>query len=253
MKKLFAILPLFGALGFFWGAYMFFVTARAVSPWAYFGAGLFALCGIGFLIWGLGMLVQTKDESVPYKQGQALKTTGAKIIAQLIHLQQVTNVQINNRSPYVIHAKGLNPSTGQEQIFKSFWLWSDPFTQATAGRGIDVYVDKFDPHKYYLDVESIGLPAEQSKVNNIVMVVIIVVIIVILGAGIIVAVTYQKNKNYIKLINTDYSSQMMSEQNPSAECMKQLYGNDVFEKMLSGRFVPPPDIGQKLQECERNK
>lgn len=140
MKKLFAILPLFGSLGFFWGAYMFFVTARQVSPWAYFAVAIFVLCGISFLIWSLGMLVQTKDESVAYKEGQALKTTGTKITASIAHLQQVTNIQINNRSPYVIHARGVNPATGQEQIFKSFWLWSDPFTQAQAGRDIDVYL-----------------------------------------------------------------------------------------------------------------
>src|SRR3989338_2069880 len=126
MKKLFAILPLLGALGFFWGAYLFFITARTVSAWSYFAMGIFVVCGLGFLIWGLGMLIQTKDESVSYKDGQALKTSGTKITARIVNLEQVTNVQINNRSPYVIQAKGVNPNSGQEQIFKSFWLWSDP-------------------------------------------------------------------------------------------------------------------------------
>lgn len=254
MKKLFGILPLFGSLGFFWGAYLFFETARQISAWAYFGMGLFGLCGIGFLIWGLGMLVQIKDESVSYKDGQLLKISGAKIIASILHLEQVTNIKVNGRSPYVIHAKGIHPSTGQEQIFKSFWLWSDPFAQAQAGREIDVYVDKYNPQKYYLDVESIGLPAKQARSNNIAMLAVIIPVVILIVAGIIGAVMYQKNNNSGGLLDGDSNNlQTMSEYNASAECMKRLYGEDVFIKIQQGKFVPPTDIAVKMQECERQR
>ncbi|OGI66149.1 hypothetical protein A3A95_00325 [Candidatus Nomurabacteria bacterium RIFCSPLOWO2_01_FULL_39_18] len=199
MKKLFAILPLFGSLGFFFGAYVSLETAK-LSPWAYISVVMFGLCGLAFLLWGFWALLETKDESVSYQDGQALKNSGIKLTANIIHLQQVTNVKINGRSPYIIHARGTNPTTKEEQIFKSFWLWSDPFAEATMGREIDVYIGKYNPLKYYLDVESIGLPSEQTKVNKIVSLAIIIPIIILFAGLIIALVMYQKNKKYINLL-----------------------------------------------------
>src|SRR3989344_2970055 len=262
MKKLFAILPLFGSLGFFFGAYMFFIAGKASGSWSYFAAGLFVVCGLGFLIWGLGALFKKVDESVSYKEGQALKTAGTKITASIVHLQQITNIKINGRSPYVLHAKAVNPATGQEQIFKSFWLWSDPFTQARAGRGIDVYVDRNNAKKYYLDVESIGLPAEQTRTNKI----LIIMAAAIIGGILIVFIAgyfaqrAARNakipefdssvmKNFYDSTQNQTGTRMETENNLSAECMKQLYGEDVFVKMQAGKFVPPADMGIKLQEC----
>lgn len=97
---------LVGSAGFFWGAAMFSEPANQVIAWGYFANTIFWLCGFGFLLWGLKTLFQSKkDKSVPYKEGQALKTSGAKITASIAHLQQITNIRINNRSPFYVHSR----------------------------------------------------------------------------------------------------------------------------------------------------
>lgn len=204
MKKIFGILPFLGGLAFFLGAYLFYVLGPIIGAPFYFSAIIFIICGLGFFVWGLKALLKIKNESVSYKEGQILKNTGAKITANIAHLEQVTNVKINGRSPYVIYAKAVNQANGKEQVFKSFWLWSDPLAQAQAGRGVDIYLDRFNPQKYYLDVESIGLPAEQSRVSNIVKITLIAIILILVASGIIVFAVYQKNKKYFDLIDKSW-------------------------------------------------
>ncbi len=157
MRAVFSIVPIIGGLVFFIGAYSFYRSAPGIGTAFYWASGVFAVCGSAFLAWGLAAVFRKRDESVSKKNGIVLKQTGNRITAAIFHLEQVTSVRINNRSPYVIHARGRNSETLKEQTFKSRWIFSDLFIELRDHKEVAVYVDRADPSRYYMDLESIGI------------------------------------------------------------------------------------------------
>ena len=103
------------------------------------------------------ILMKQKDESVSAKKGIILKQTGSKISADIIHLQQQTGIRVNNRSPFIIQASGVDPLTAEKKIFNSTWIWTDVFVEVQNHKTIDVYIDSQNPSKYYMDLSSIGI------------------------------------------------------------------------------------------------
>jgi hypothetical protein len=80
---------------------------------------------------------------------------GEKVAAQITSVQERTDVRINYRTPWEIHAAWQDPRTGQTYSFVSEMIMSDPRLQLM-GPTIDVYVDPDKPTRYYMDLTALS-------------------------------------------------------------------------------------------------
>ena len=117
-----------------------------MSLW--FGPLLVGGLGVVFTALSVGLI----GVSARRKRLEAhLKTSGMPIEATFESVEQNTSMKVNGRSPWRVLAQWLDPATSQVHVFKSDNLWFDPSTYIK-DRKINVFIDRADPKKYYVDL-----------------------------------------------------------------------------------------------------
>jgi len=117
-----------------------------MSLW--FGPLLVGGMGVLFTAIGAAMIV------VPIRRKRLeadLKIHGMPIEAQFESVEQNTSMKVNGQSPWRVLAQWLDPATSQVHVFKSDNLWFDP-SAYIKDRKINVFMDRADPKKYYVDL-----------------------------------------------------------------------------------------------------
>lgn len=117
-----------------------------MSLW--FGPLLVGGMGVLFTAIGAAMIV------VPIRRKRLeadLKIHGVPIEAQFESVEQNTSMKVNGQSPWRVLAQWLDPATSQVHVFKSDNLWFDP-SAYIKDRKINVFMDRTDPKKYYVDL-----------------------------------------------------------------------------------------------------
>lgn len=119
-------------------------TATYLTPGLMMGMGLiFALIGI------IPFINSIKKD----KLQKRLLTEGRVLQATIESISLNTSVRVNGSSPYVIYCAYTDENSGVIYRFKSNNLWSDPSYMFAEGGNVQVYVDRNDFSKYYVNVE----------------------------------------------------------------------------------------------------
>jgi hypothetical protein len=84
------------------------------------------------------------------------KTTGRKVEAQIIKIDVDMTTTIMKKNPYYIDCKWIDPITGREYTHTIRNVWTDPKTLLAGRNSIDVYIDRKDPEKYFMDIGFLG-------------------------------------------------------------------------------------------------
>jgi hypothetical protein len=84
------------------------------------------------------------------------KTTGRKVEAQILKIDVDMTTTIMKKNPYYIDCKWIDPMTGKEYSHTIRYIWADPKTLLSGRNSIDVYIDRKDPEKYFMDIAFLG-------------------------------------------------------------------------------------------------
>jgi flagellar biogenesis protein FliO len=123
-----------------------------IAGWReYFAAIIIGGLGLVFSLTGLGYYIVRK---VSHSRREQLKQSGRLIQASFESVDINASVQVNRRHPFFIRCNWKDPLTGESHRFKSGFIWSDPTPLIDADKKIDVYMDRNNPRKYYVDVSS---------------------------------------------------------------------------------------------------
>lgn len=85
------------------------------------------------------------------------KTNGRKMQAEIISVEIDNNTTIQRKHPYIIICKWIDPLTGKEYTHTIKYIWKDPIPLLAGSNTIDVYIDREDPEKYFIDTEFLGI------------------------------------------------------------------------------------------------
>lgn len=88
------------------------------------------------------------------------KTTGRRVEAQILKTDVDTTITVLKKNPYYIDCKWTDPITGREYAHTIRYIWTDPKTLLDGPSKIDVYIDRDDPEKYYMDIKFLGESAK---------------------------------------------------------------------------------------------
>jgi hypothetical protein len=94
------------------------------------------------------------------KSEKNFKTTGRKMEAQILRSDIDTSITIMKKNPYYIDCKWTDPMTGKEYNHTIRYVWQDPKVLLAGRNSIDVYVDRNDPEKYFMDIVFLGESAK---------------------------------------------------------------------------------------------
>jgi hypothetical protein len=84
------------------------------------------------------------------------KTTGRKVDAQILKIDLDMETTIMKKNPYYVDCKWIDPMTGREYRHTIRYIWTDPKTLLAGRDRIDVYIDRKDPEKYFMDIAFLG-------------------------------------------------------------------------------------------------
>lgn len=84
------------------------------------------------------------------KKTKYLLDNGKRIVTKFENVQLNSDIKVNNRNPFLICSRWLNPNTNELHIFKSEDIWFDP-TEFIKTEEIKVIIDPNDPKKYLMD------------------------------------------------------------------------------------------------------
>lgn len=87
------------------------------------------------------------------------KTDGRKVQAEITSVEIDNNTTIQRMHPYFINCKWNDPISGKEYTHTIKNLWKDPAPLLAGRNTIDVYIDREDPEKYFMDTEFLGIIA----------------------------------------------------------------------------------------------
>ena len=90
------------------------------------------------------------------KTEKDFKTTGRKVEAQIQRIDFDMSLTVLKAHPYFIDCKWVDPITGKEYTHTIRYVWTDPKTLLAGRNTIDVYIDRNDPEKYYMDIAFLG-------------------------------------------------------------------------------------------------
>ena len=91
-----------------------------------------------------------------YKK-QYLMQNGTRVSANIDSVDYNYSYSVNGKHPYKIKCSYKDPYTNKLYIFESKNIWFDVQSVINSGSisEVDVYMDKNDPTKYYMDIESL--------------------------------------------------------------------------------------------------
>lgn len=120
---------------------------------------ILAIVGAPFLIIGLVFVLVSAGKK---KKKQNLLQNGRVVEAVVTGGQINYNVQVNRRHPWKLECKYEDTFTGATYLYSSNNIWEDPFLYI--GQTVKVYVDRNNPKKYYVDVNSLQTSQSGSVV-----------------------------------------------------------------------------------------
>jgi hypothetical protein len=94
------------------------------------------------------------------KTSNYFKTTGRKVEAQILKIDTDLTTTVMKKHPYYIDCKWVDPMTGKEYTHTIRYVWTDPKTLLAGRNTIDVYIDRNDPEKYFMDIAFLGESAK---------------------------------------------------------------------------------------------
>jgi len=90
------------------------------------------------------------------KSENSFKTTGRKVEAQILKTGIDESHTVFNKTPYCVECKWVDPMTGKEYYHTIRYVWQDPKILLAGRDRIDVYIDRDDPEKYFMDIAFLG-------------------------------------------------------------------------------------------------
>lgn len=84
------------------------------------------------------------------------KTTGRAVRAEITGIESDLNTTVMEKHPYIIKCRWVDPITGREYTGSVEQLWKDPAPLLAGRNHIDVYIDRDNPEKYFLDTDFLG-------------------------------------------------------------------------------------------------
>ncbi|HEY9256902.1 DUF3592 domain-containing protein [Chitinophaga sp.] len=121
-----------------------------IADWSqYLGCWITGGLGIIFSILGLGYFVKRKASHSRQKQ---LKQSGLLVHANIVSVENNPSIEVNGRNPFFIRCEAKDSLTGNKKSFKSGLIWSDPRPAIGNHKKINVYVDRNNSRKYYVDI-----------------------------------------------------------------------------------------------------
>jgi len=94
------------------------------------------------------------------KTTNSFRTTGRKVEAQILKIDIDMETTVMNRHPYYILCKWVDPMSGREYLHTIKYIWDEPKTLLAGRNTIDVYIDRNDPEKYFMDIAFLGEAAK---------------------------------------------------------------------------------------------
>jgi Protein of unknown function (DUF3592) len=122
----------------------------SIAGWReYFLSLITGVLGLIFSLVGLGYFVIRK---ISHSRHEQLKQSGLLLHADIVGVEINSFVSVNNRHPFFIRCEAKDALTGMTSSFKSGFIWSDPRPAIGNNKKIDVYVDRNNSRKYYVDI-----------------------------------------------------------------------------------------------------
>jgi hypothetical protein len=94
------------------------------------------------------------------KSDNYFRTTGRKVEAQILKTDKDMTLTIRGENPYYIDCLWVDPMTGREYNHTIRYVWKDPKILLSGHNGIDVYIDRNNPEKYFMDIAFLGAAAK---------------------------------------------------------------------------------------------
>jgi hypothetical protein len=90
------------------------------------------------------------------KSATNFKTTGRKVEAEITKIDIDMNTTVLKKHPWFIECRWIDPITGKPYTHTIKNIWIDPYSVLAGRKTIDVYIDRQDPDKYFMDIEFLG-------------------------------------------------------------------------------------------------
>jgi hypothetical protein len=118
-----------------------------------FGSLLLIIMGGVFAGGGVTALVICQIKA---SQDEKRKKTGKRLQLPIVYMDVNPNITVNGFPANYIICQEQDPYTGQTiQQYHSKNIFRDLFSEMQVGDLVDVYVDQQNPHKYFVDVDSV--------------------------------------------------------------------------------------------------
>ena len=108
---------------------------------------------MGLIFGGIGGGMFFANVAASGKRKKLLEN-GDRVTGTIINVITVTNVRINHRHPYKAEVEVSDPFTGERYLYSSKQVMDD--IHYMVGSTVDVYVDRDDKSKYYVDLDSVA-------------------------------------------------------------------------------------------------
>lgn len=125
-----------------------------VAGWTeYIGAWIVGGLGVIFSLIGI---VYHVVKAFHHSANVRLKESGQLVQADFISIDVNSAISMNNAHPFFIRCRWKDPLTGKNNIFKSGFIWFDPTHLIDPQKKVDVYINRNNPKKYYVDLSQYG-------------------------------------------------------------------------------------------------
>jgi hypothetical protein len=111
------------------------------------------ITGIALLFLSLTSIYQNRSRN---KSANKFRTTGRKVEAEITGIETDMNTTVLEKHPYIINCRWVDPITGKEYLDAIKQIWKDPAPLLGGRNHIDVYIDRDNPDKYFIDIEFLG-------------------------------------------------------------------------------------------------
>ena len=117
---------------------------------------------IGFilLLFNIYMIYTNRKRE---KLSGSFKTTGRKVEAEIMKIDVDMETTFMEKHPYCIECRWVDPMSGREYYRTIRNIWTDPKPLLAGRTHIDVYIDRHNPEKYYMDIEFLGDIAMEGR------------------------------------------------------------------------------------------
>lgn len=111
------------------------------------------IAGVALLLLDLVGIYQNRSKN---KSVNKFRSTGRKVEAEITGIETDMNTTVLEKHPYIINCRWVDPMTGRKYTDSITQIWKDPAPLLAGRTHIDVYIDRDDPDKYFMDTEFLG-------------------------------------------------------------------------------------------------